>query len=249
MPSPITRYVVLFGPQSTKFEANGLNRMREVLSTSSCLQSLHDDILHFERFGKYLEESDPDLRLIGVIRSASLISDWMKGRNSEILKALTHYPNVIATPLTVIHQILLYFQQWSGDPSKNPLLTPTSKTTLKGLCIGQLTATAARLSPSEAELARLASTAVRLAFCIGSYVDLDRHNLEHEVKPRCLVVACCGQSGDVQTIQDLIANFNSVRRRIEFDLLGTTNYVIRPTCLFVRIRGSLLLSEKLKRQP
>ena len=204
--------VVLFGPQMTEIDAHRLSRIRIALSTSAFLKDLYGAILRFVDFGKRLEVSDTERESVGVVKSSSFLAGWMKGNDSEILDALDYHPNALLAPLIVINQILLLVQTWdSGFPTVNGTST-TLETKFEGLCIGQLAATAVRLSSNREDLTRFSLIVVRLAFCIGVYVDLDRNRLDDEKRPRCFAVSYHDNTSDeLHVIQNIIAESNTVR--------------------------------------
>ena len=202
--------IVLFGPQLTDVTANKLSVAREILSIHQALKHLRDTVLDFNSFGKHLEISDPALGSIGIARSSQILSKWMKGEDSEILQELDNHSNAISTPFTIIYEVLLYFQRLIGSSTTEDRVQIARDTHFEGLCVGQLVATAARLSTSLEHLARLSSVAVRLALCIGAYVNLDQHKLGDEKHSRCLAVTCGDGLGNVERLQSILSEFDSV---------------------------------------
>jgi hypothetical protein len=236
MISSTSHPVLLFGPQSTEVHVDRLSSIRQVLSTCSSLHDLHDDIVRLESFGSSLETADANLKSIGAKTSSSIISEWMKGNDSAIVEALQSHPNTIATPLTVLNQLLLFFQHWSDSYSLPNRIPITSSTTFGGLCVGQLAATVARLSSDVKEFNRLGSAAVRLAFCIGAYIDLDRHHSGEQNEASCLVVSCPEASDDVQRIREILEGFDTVSALTGLRVSGSANRPFRHIFLFIRTR-------------
>lgn len=96
-------------------------------------------------------------------------------------------PNILLAPLTVIIHIAQYSQYLDGlglDGSDDSHVhirqttvyqsTTDKVSRFQGLCIGSLSAAALDASPTRTALAQNAAAAVRLAVCIGAYVDSER---------------------------------------------------------------------------
>lgn len=212
----MTCSAVLFGPQGTDIKADGLAAIRQALLTSLSFRELQETVQQLNDFAKLLEASDPELKPIQITESASLLVQWIQGNDTDILKATSSPGSLsssIATPLTVLNQVLLLSQQWRGHSQAydqdGPSITP--ETRFEGLCIGHLAAAAARLSQDgeEEDWSRLASAAVRLAFCVGVYIDLDRHNAGVE-EATCLVVACHDEPDEFGRLDDILSRYPTV---------------------------------------
>lgn len=201
---------ILFGSQLIDLKADRLYRIREVLSSTTLLQDLHEAVLDFENFGERLEASNPEVKPIGIRRTSALLSKWMKGNDSTILGALDHHSNAIAGALTVINHILLFVQHFNGSSEVRDRITLLPGSTFEGLCLGKLAATAIRLSSGGEGLGKLSCIAMRLAFCIGAYVDFDQRIAGDTNEVRCFAVTCREDLDELQQIRDILDEFDTV---------------------------------------
>ena len=211
MDSQRTCSAVLFGPQATDVSPDKLVQMRQLLSESSDesqLQPLHRAVLELEAFASCLEKADLDLKQINVVKTASILSDWIRGRDAAMLDALRQHPNAIIAPLTLVYQILLYTRQRT-EANAGETLALSSETSFQGLCVGRLAAVVAELASQGGNLGELAARAFRLAFCVGVYVDLDAANQGRD-DSRCLVVGHHGDAAELEGVDAVLTKFASV---------------------------------------
>lgn len=180
---------IFFGGQLVKIDIEELQHTRRYVTSRSDLQVLHDALIEFEGYGERLELADPELRKVGTQKTASLFSSWIKdGDDAGISDAVNRHSNAISSALTVLHQVLLVKQYPESHPCTQGQNFIQPDTVLEGLCIGKLSAAVVRISWGDREMAKTLANALRLAFCIGAYVDLDRHRLGSRAETICLVV-------------------------------------------------------------
>jgi hypothetical protein len=180
---------IFFAGQLTDVEIEELRHIRRYVTSRSDLQVLHDAIVEYEGYGERLELADPELKKIEAQKTSSLFSNWMKGDDDAgIFDGVNRHSNAVASALTVLQQVLLVkkYSECHQCPQGQDFIH--SDTVLEGLCMGKIAATVVRLSWGDGEMARRLASALRLAFCIGAYVDLDRHRLGSRAETVCLVV-------------------------------------------------------------
>jgi hypothetical protein len=86
------------------------------------------------------------------------------------------YPNVYALPVTIVLQITQYIRYLGGLRLKNPhrsVLKGLGDGGAQGFCVGLLGALTVSSSQTETDVADVAGISLRLAVCIGAYVDKD----------------------------------------------------------------------------
>jgi hypothetical protein len=131
----------------------------------------------------------------GVTRSSGGGSGDGHGTSYSSLAVPATLPNVLLAPLTVIIHIAQYSHYLdglspadaeadshaytregfaAGSVSHTPDTGIGTASQFQGLCIGMLSATAMELSATRTELGQNAAAAVRLAMCIGGYIDSER---------------------------------------------------------------------------
>lgn len=108
------------------------------------------------------------------------LAEWAtSGDPTALLTAVGMRNNLQLATLTVLAHILEYttflnHQHLNGHKdAQMKLLEDVRAGGIQGLCIGLLSATAIACSRTKADIARNGAVAMRLAFCIGAFVDLD----------------------------------------------------------------------------
>lgn len=188
-PCLIMYSAIFFGGQLVKIDIAELQHTRRYVTSRSDLQVLHDALIDFEGYGERLELADPELRKVGTQKTASLFSSWIRsGDDASISDVVNRHSNAISSALTVLHQVLLVKKYPESYPCTQGQNFIQPDTVLEGLCIGKLSAAVIRVSWGDREMAKTLAKALRLAFCIGAYVDLDRHRLGSRAETICLVV-------------------------------------------------------------
>lgn len=87
---------------------------------------------------------------------------------------------MVCTPLTVIIHVVQLFNyllaRHGPVHAYDNFLASATPIGAQGFCVGFLTAAAVSCASDEDTLVKLCSNALRLAFCIGAYVDLEQLN-------------------------------------------------------------------------
>jgi hypothetical protein len=85
--------------------------------------------------------------------------------------------NIMTMPITIISQVVQYltFLEYSDGVSHSAVLESVAgEGGIQGFCAGLLSAMAVASAKTKEEVLILAATSVRLAFCVGAYIDLDQ---------------------------------------------------------------------------
>jgi hypothetical protein len=163
---------LFFGPQTKLPTTEQSQTIRNILLNSPRLRGFVKAIEQLPSFWGLLIASDPALECVRGIESIQLIHQWLKTEKSS---TFTSENNSLCTPLMFIVQVAQYFQYLENASSSHAhMLDLISRGGAQGFCTGVLAALSVSSSKNEEELIANASTALRLALCIGAYVDLSR---------------------------------------------------------------------------
>lgn len=128
-----------------------------------------------------LVATEPSLERVAAAPLLQGLADWITSDNSSALPfAEATTGNTVLAVLTVLAHILEYMTylkhghvtDGEGDAHLDAL-KGVRDGGIQGLCIGLLSATALACSQTRAEVARHGAIAIRLALCVGAFIDLD----------------------------------------------------------------------------
>ncbi|KAF2258973.1 ketoacyl-synt-domain-containing protein [Lojkania enalia] len=175
---------LLFGPQ-TKLPAKEQSQdIRNFLTTSPALRPFLNAIQELPSFWDALVASDRALDCVPGQQSIDILLQWLNG---QTIPSFDSENNSLCTPLTVIVQIVQYFQYLAKATLRHDqVLASATAGGVQGFCTGILSALAISSCCDEEEIAAQASVALRLALCIGAYVDSARPT--NSSKMACIVV-------------------------------------------------------------
>ena len=165
--------LLIFGPQTSWTNADYLSRVREILLLDPHLQSFVAAIRKLPELWKALVKDDPRLEQIQGLESLRFLLEWLDGADVALTGA--EKTNVSTMPLTIIIDLTQYFYYFDNDadyPSQSRVLQSVERGGIQGFCAGMLTAIAVACSKDEQDVNTFGAVALRLAVCIGAYVDL-----------------------------------------------------------------------------
>ena len=212
-PSAVIPSLLVFGPQTELPSQEVLAELRQELIENPRLFSLQDAVKNLPRFWQTLTDFDPSLSHIPGAKYLGDLQRWIVDGG-----AFPHHPgntpNIYALPVTLILQIIQYVRYLNRLGEKDPhrlVLEGLQAGGIQGFCVGFLSAIAVSSSESEADIAAVAAVSLRLAVCIGAYVDQDGSFAEQPNQTAC--VAIRWRSGDVnkKEVVDLIRTYPDVR--------------------------------------
>ncbi|KAK6079334.1 beta-ketoacyl synthase [Seiridium cupressi] len=166
--------LLVFGHQTEFPPEKVLQDFRLELISSSRLSALRDAVNELPHFWQSLIEFDPSLRQVPGDGYLSKLKQWIQGggpsRHREI-----NPPNHYALAFSVLLHVTQYsrYLDLLGKDSHRKVLDSVKDGGIQGFCVGFLSAVAVALSESEDDLGPSAAIALRLAVCIGAYVDRD----------------------------------------------------------------------------
>jgi len=166
--------LLVFGPQTTWPTSTYLSQLRAILLLDARLDTFLAAIKALPSLWQDLVEHDPCLATVPGLNSVQDLLDWLK--HGEMPTRADVPPNVLTMPLTIIiHvvQFLHYIHSEAEKSSYGQILENVKAGGVQGFCTGLLTAIAVACSKDEESVNELGAVALRLALCIGAYVDLD----------------------------------------------------------------------------
>lgn len=164
--------LIVCGPQAGWPTREELSSLKESLLHDPQLRSLLQAILELPKLWPSLIQTLPELRTTKGLQLLDALSDWTQGEDNFERDSVP--PNIISTPLTVIIQIVQYFQLLRNlECTHAELLGSVRSGGIQGFCTGFLAATALVCSKDEQEVNVFGAVALRLAVCIGASVDLN----------------------------------------------------------------------------
>lgn len=181
--------LLVFGPQTNLPSAEVLTGLREDLLDNPEMSRLLKAVKELPKFWETLTEFDPSLKNVQAAEYLGRLLQWVD--DGVFPQCHESLPNVSALPLTVIMQILLYVRYLNELQIKNPqgqVLQQIKAGGTQGFCVGFLTAIVVSCSENERDLAEIGAAAMRLAVCVGAYVDQDGRFAVPPNRTSCIAV-------------------------------------------------------------
>ena len=164
--------IVAFGSQITWPSSEYLFQLRAALLLEPSLRSFILAIKELPAVWRDLVNHDPRLSAVPGQKCLEELVDWVN--HGEFRSPTGSFPNILTMPFTIIIHIAQYFHYLDSlHLSQADMLKHVRDGGVQGFCTGMLTATAVACSKSEEDVNALGAVALKLALCIGSYVDLD----------------------------------------------------------------------------
>ncbi|KAJ8066571.1 hypothetical protein OCU04_005623 [Sclerotinia nivalis] len=181
-----TTTLFLCGPQARLPASQELDQLRKVLLSHETLcESLNSTLKDLPKLFGQLTASDTSLKQVPAAESIESLSQWLK--SGKLSVPADKLLNVAALPFAVLLQITLYVQHMDNTDAGSDYshtLRSLQKYGVQGFCTGFLTAAAIDLSGNEEQLAVNTATSLRLAMCIGAYIDQNVMSVE-SLSPVC----------------------------------------------------------------
>ena len=171
--------IIAFGSQTTWPSSEYLFQLRAALLLEPRLKTFLLATKELPRLWQDLIAHDP--RLTAVPGQAWLddLVEWVN--HGDLQTKSGSPPNVLTMPFTIIIHIIQYFHYLdSVQTSHAEVLKNVETGGVQGFCTGILTAIAVACSKNEEDINAFGVVALKLALCIGAYVDLDG-NFANEV--------------------------------------------------------------------
>lgn len=160
-------------------DAAYLSRLRSSLVHDPHLTDLRHGVAELPDLWTLLVEKEPSFECLGVLSFLQSLAEWITGSNSSALPITEQTSkNTKLAVLTVLAHITEYTAYLNSheageEDAHTNILRGVSQGGIQGLCVGLLSALALACSQNRTEVAKHAAIAVRLALCVGAFVDLD----------------------------------------------------------------------------
>lgn len=172
-----TPSLVAFGAIAPWPASDRLDQLRDALLYQNSLKPILSAIQELPMLWKTLSGQDPSLQNTTGKAAADQLAQWTTGVGPA--QVLDDKGNVTRMPLTTIAHIVQYFNylRQRDEPlgHESVLKSVGLGGGIQGFCIGLLSALAVASGKTEDDVGKFAAISVRLAFCVGAYVDLDQH--------------------------------------------------------------------------
>lgn len=179
--------LIVCGPQTDIPSPEYLAQVRLVLLHDSRLTTFLGAIKDLARTWEKLLDLDTRLNAVPGLNGIAAIHDWIE--QSDLVQIAEEPLNVLCTPLTVIFQIVEYIHFLTdSNTTHQAILKGTAQGGIQGFCVGFLVATALSSSNNEEEIGHYGAIALRLALCVGAYVDLAGRYANPAIDVVCLPV-------------------------------------------------------------
>lgn len=216
---PSSAKLIIFGPQISYPQQTELSQLRSALLQDANLQPFVESILSLPEFWETLTKSFPVLFRTPGLHILTHLKSWLEvdhgstpfSQEQENVGFETS--NILLTPLTVILHVVQYSRYLSTghvslslrtSPQQEPkqeidrkvaalgINTASSRPRVEGFCTGLLAAAAVDASSKLEDLSLFASAALRLAVCIGAFVDMEGRYGDNHDETSCLFVSWSG---------------------------------------------------------
>lgn len=164
--------LIAFGSQTTWPTSEYLFQLRAALLLEPRLRTFLIAIKELPRLWQDLIAYDPRLTAVPGEKCLDDLVEWVNHGELQSTSGLP--PNVLTTPFTIIIHVIQYFHYIDGLQTNHAEVLKNVKTGgIQGFCTGILTAIAVACSKDEEDINVFGAVALKLALCIGAYVDLD----------------------------------------------------------------------------
>lgn len=203
--------MVVFGPQTGFPSVELLAELRRILVDNPRLAGLREAVKGLPEIWQKLTEVDPDVKSLPAAKYLSDLQRWMA--DGIFPYPLDTRPNLYALPITFLLQIaqyIRYVRQICGGEERPSILEGLKDGGIQGFCIGFLTAVVIACSKDEEGIAYLGAIGLRLAFCVGVYVDRDGCFAQPPNRTACIAVRCRDGKSGVEEASTVIESYPDV---------------------------------------
>ncbi len=169
--------LIAFGALAPWPASDRLDQLQNALQHQKFLIPVVKAFQELPLLWRALSRQDPSLNSIAGEAAADNLAQWITG--AAITQIEENKGNITRMPLTTAAQIADYtsYLRHRDEPLDHDLVMKSVAAGggVQGFCIGLLSALAVASGKTEDDVGRFAADSVRLAFCIGAYVDLDGH--------------------------------------------------------------------------
>ena len=209
--------LIAFGALAPWPASDRLDQLRNALLHQKCLKPIVKAFQELPLLWRALSDQDPSLNSIAGEAAADHLAQWITG--AGVAQIFVDKGNITRMPLTTTAQIADYISYLrQGDEPlghESVMKSVAAGGGVQGFCIGLLSALAVASGKTEDDVGRVAADSVRLAFCVGAYVDLDRHRNGGDSKASTLAIRWKSPTM-LEDIQRLLSKYPDVSAAIKF---------------------------------
>ena len=154
---------------------------------------------------------DPTLNALTIESAAEDLKQWIEDGTN--VASSNEQRNAMLMPMTIIAQAvqyLSYLRQSESIDHVSVLKNVSTRGGIQGFCAGLLTAVAVASSRSEEEIGIHIATSIKLAFCIGVYVD---HDQVQNGGPYSTLAVRWREPKAMEDIEQLLEEYSNVRHQ------------------------------------
>ena len=203
--------LIAFGALAPWPASDRLDQLRNALQHHKCLESIVKAFQELPLLWRALSSQDPTLNSIAGEAAADHLTQWITG--TGVAQIAEDKDNITRMPLTTTAQIVDYisYLRHRDEPlgHESVMKSVAAGGGVQGFCIGLLSALAVASGTTEDDVGRFAADSVRLAFCIGAYVDVDRHLNGDDFKASTLAIRWKSPT-TLEDIQRLLSRYPDV---------------------------------------
>lgn len=214
--------LLVFGPQTTWPTSEYLFQLRAVLLLEPQLRTFLIAIKALPELWQALVDHDSALAAVPGDECLKNLREWID--HGELSLTSDVPPNVLLMPFTIIIHIIQYFHYIGSNdgPSQTEVLDNIKLGGVQGFCTGILTAIAVACSKNEEDINAFGAVALRLALCIGAYVDLDGAFADEAHVTSSLAVRWRSEAGHDRILETL-KSYPEVSSTQRFPFVWSTN--------------------------
>lgn len=214
--------LLVFGPQANP-SCEDLAKLRSHLSSNPKLSKLAASIRDLPRLWYKLVEYDPELAQVPGESLLSCLAGWaVPGHTDSDLGSFFERPSespaILSCPVNFIFQMIQYHsllaQQVDTGNAHQATLQELRAGGVHGFCLGLLCAISVASSGNEDELIETTIRSLRLAVCIGAFVDKDAMHRTHQ---RAICISVRGMRKQVEirkAVSKILRDISSVCEKL-----------------------------------
>ncbi len=205
--------LLVFGPQTEFPPAQVLEDLRAELVGNPQLSALRAAVADLPRIWQSFIDFDPRLDQVPGAEHLGRLVQWVKDGGAFPHQRTDDAPNHFALPVTILLQICQYMRYLGhlGDSPHRQVLQSVRAGGIQGFCVGFLSAIAVAGSKSEADIGSHAAAGLRLAVCIGAYVDQDGISSGEPKGTACVAIRWReGSADDKAAVNTMIRSYPGV---------------------------------------
>lgn len=168
--------LIAFGSLTPWPAPERLKQLRDSLRQQPLLTPVVEAIHDLKSLWTAVVTREPGLDVVANPNAADQLVAWITG--FDCVQIVEEKRNAMTMPMTIIEHIVQYFsyiQQSDGVLTHSLILESVAAGGgIQGFCAGLLSAVAVAGGKTQQEVGINAATSIRLAFCVGAYIDLDQ---------------------------------------------------------------------------